>query len=692
MKLAAALALLATASAQLVAPALDRLPVGRIMPAGWLKAEEELMAAGSTFGLGFWSGGGISASKWLADPKKTGGEEQGGEYFMNGFVPLTCQVDSAAMRDLREAAITKILGAVGSTGMLGGDIPRDVDYDQNENYWGRMIIALALQSYAECEGPYAPNATAQDAVVDALVVHHKAMEAQIKDEQPKFTHNPWGYARYDEILISCQWLIDRGRNDSELWSLMDLVRTQADARLPWEDYFTGGDPFHPPSDVHCWPNKSDATEKNFMIHHGVNIMEAIKTGPTWYRVSGNATDLGNAATALAWIDAWERSADGTFTAPDCFAQLPNLPTNGVETCSVVEAMYSLRTSYELNADVALFDRLEWVAFNAMPATTNDRFTGNAYYHSVNQIQLGGKSGYGANQRDDFREISTGETTKRRHRRASVGMNGCCTGNVHQGWPKFVMAQLQTADAGATIVVSGYSPFAATLPTANVSVGGQYPFADNATISVARTPGKAWKLRLRVPCWADAASLVVAGGATVDAPPCALFDVPGLAADDASFEATLLFTHSIKVLEDKWTNPKGAVEITRGPLLFSFPVPGRRNTTSLNGTYVETTFVMVDAGAPWQIALVDPTDAASLTFGGFEALTAGLPFDRDRPPAKITAKAKVTTGVKSYDKGYVPDSPVQSKYANGSVVDVDLVPLAHTYLRLTVLPVMENATA
>ena len=81
-------------------------------------------------------------------------------------------------------------------------------------------------------------------------------------------------------------------------------------------------------------------------------------------------------------------------------------------------MYSLRTSYELNADVHLFDRLEWVAFNAMPATTNDRFTGNAYYHSVNQIQLGGKSGYGTNQRDDFREILTGETTKHRHRRAS----------------------------------------------------------------------------------------------------------------------------------------------------------------------------------------------------------------------------------------------------------------------------------
>ena len=62
-------------------------------------------------------------------------------------------------------------------------------------------------------------------------------------------------------------------------------------------------------------------------------------------------------------------------------------------------------------------------------------------------------------------------------------------------------------------------------------------------------------------------------------------------------------------------------------------------------------------------------------------------DRDRPPAKISAKAQATTGCKSYDKGYVPDSPVDAKYAAGSEYYVDLVPLAHTNLRLTVLPVM-----
>ena len=235
------------------------------------------------------------------------------------------------MRALREAAVGKILADVGDDGMLGGEIPRDKDYDQNENYWGRMIIALALESYAECVGPYAPNATAQAAVVDALVAHHKAMHAQIAAASPPFTHTPWGYARYDEILISCQWLIDRGFNDTELWDLMTLVRTQGEGTVPWETFFAKGDPYDPPSDIHCWPNKSDPTQRNFMIHHGVNIMEAIKTGPTWGRVSGDKEDVANANVALAWIDAWEGSVDGTFTAPDCFAQLPNVPTNGVET-------------------------------------------------------------------------------------------------------------------------------------------------------------------------------------------------------------------------------------------------------------------------------------------------------------------------------------------------------------------------
>lgn len=399
-----------------------------------------------------------------------------------------------------------------------------------------------------------------------------------------------------------------------------------------------------------------------MVHHGVNIMEAIKTGASWYRVSGDEKDRASAAAALRFIDKWERSADGTFTAPDCFAQEPHEPSNGVETCSVVEEMYSLRTSYEVDGNVSLYDRLEWVAFNAMPATTNPTFTGNAYYHEVNQVVMNGKSGY--------------------------GMNGCCTGNVHQGWPKFIMSGVAVETATSTAVVAGYAPYAATLPDgARVTTGGSYPFADEATVAVERTASDApFGLKLRIPCWARSATVAVDGGKTYPAPPCAFFVVPGVDASTTAWKATVAFEHVVEVVENAWKTPKGAVEIKRGPLLYTFPVPGRVVMKELNGTRVEDTRVVVDDTKVWQIALKAPSPE-TLTFSGFKPLHSRVPFSRDAPPATIAATARETVNCKGYDKGRVPPSPITAKNVNGTDFTVHLVPLAHSFLRITVLPVL-----
>lgn len=278
---------------------------------------------------------------------------------------------------------------------------------------------------------------------------------------------------------------------------------------------------------------------------------------------------------------------------------------------------------------------------------------------MNQLTLSGKSGY--------------------------GMNGCCTGNVHQGWPKFIMSGFQTK--GATLVVSGYSPFEASLDDGTtVTTGGQYPWADSATVTIARKTRGPWGLQLRIPCWVSSATVDVDGGQTHDADACALFDVPGLSDDDQTFSATVTFGHDITVTADKWKSPKGAVEISRGPLLFTFPVPGAVNVTSLNGTYIEETFVKVDNSKPWQIALQNPSTTTS--FSGFGPVP-DVPFDRDAPPATITAKACATKGLNGYDKGRVPDSPVKLTACDGDMIDVKLVPLAHSNLRLTVLPVLAD---
>ena len=112
---------------------------------------------------------------------------------MNGLVPLSCQVDAPELRALRDASVAKILAHVGANGTLGGDLPEG-KYDAKESYWGRMIIVLALESFAECVGPFAPPAAQQRAVEDALVRHHRTIYRRMAAKDPEFTRSPRGCA------------------------------------------------------------------------------------------------------------------------------------------------------------------------------------------------------------------------------------------------------------------------------------------------------------------------------------------------------------------------------------------------------------------------------------------------------------------------------------------------------------------
>ena len=284
----------------------------------------------------------------------------------------------------------------------------------------------------------------------------------------------------------------------------------------------------------------------------------------------------------------------------------------------------------------------------------------------------------------------------------------------QGWPKFIMSQVQTTHGDdQSIVVSGYSPHTATLGDGTVvAVRGQYPFADNATVAITRAKaGSDWAVALRIPCWVQSAAVTVGAGAAVAATPCALFRVPDLHASDTSLTVSVTFVHAIEVVRNKWnkspavpegvfsdvrpgSSARGAVEVHRGPLIFTFPVPGVVSTTQLNATsfgMVHKTAVVPDTTKTTLIALQNPT-ADTLTFSGWSPAPA-IPFDRDSPPGSIRARACPTVDVNgAYAKGHAPDSPVALSLCTGPVVAVDLVPISHSYLRFTALPVLANATA
>ena len=234
----------------------------------------------------------------------------------------------------------------------------------------------------------------------------------------------------------------------------------------------------------------------------------------------------------------------------------------------------------------------------------------------------------------------------------------------------------------------YAPHSASLSNGTtVSVGGQYPYADSATVSVKRAAGgSAWSVSLRIPCWADAATVAIEGGASYAATPCSLFPVPGLEATATGLSLTITFKSTVQVIRGQWRN--GATEVHRGPLVFAFPVPGVINRSVMNSTswsMVTKTSVSRDGGKATMIAL--RPNATEMTFGGFSPMNS-VPFARAHPPATLKVPACPITDAAG--KGRIPSSPVPLSKCTGDVTTVELVPLSHTYLRLTALPTLADA--
>ena len=121
----------------------------------------------------------------------------------------------------------------------------------------------------------------------------------------------------------------------------------------------------------------------------------------------------------------------------------NTPSRGTETCSIVETMFSMRTAFEVTGNVSYMDRLERIAFNALPAALWPDVTANVYHHASNQLATGNSGPY------------------------EYSLFFCCSANVHQGWPKFMFSAVlldpsSSSSSSDTVVIGGYAPSSTTL--------------------------------------------------------------------------------------------------------------------------------------------------------------------------------------------------------------------------------------
>ena len=177
----------------------------------------------------------------------------------------------------------------------------------------------------------------------------------------------WARFRAADLAVTLYWLHDRTQSPgSWTWRRRRLPRA------------TTGRPSFVTSSSRPGPQG-----KFELDTHGVNTGMALKYGGVRYRLTGDADDKDAVFGMLDLLDRYHGQATGIFTCDEHLAG--RSPSQGTELCTVVEAMYSLEVLASILGDSRLGDRLEKLAFNALPATFKKDMTAHQYDQQSNQV-------------------------------------------------------------------------------------------------------------------------------------------------------------------------------------------------------------------------------------------------------------------------------------------------------------------
>jgi hypothetical protein len=115
------------------------------------------------------------------------------------------------------------------------------------------------------------------------------------------------------------------------------------------------------------------------LRHNVNNAQALKWSAVQYLFTGNTSLRRQAERDMGSMDAMFGLPTGMFNGDELIPKPPTRnPSRGIETCGVVEAMFSYTTLGAVHGSVRFFDRAERIAFNALPAAWASRLGGDMW--------------------------------------------------------------------------------------------------------------------------------------------------------------------------------------------------------------------------------------------------------------------------------------------------------------------------
>ena len=590
-----------------------------IKPCGWLRRQLEIEAEGLVGNLDLvWPD--VRDSAWI------GGDREGWErvpYWLDGFVPLAYLLAREDMIARAKKYIDAILASQKEDGWICPCREEDVpSYDS----WAVQLIVKVLINYYGCSG---------DARIP-YVVYRVMKNYYDLLSTGKIRLFDWGKYRWFEAFIALNFLKER-YSDDWIFALARILREQG------TDYTEKMPLWKEPKNV--W--RFDT--------HIVNLAMMLKYEAVSHDLLGEAyTD--KAECLRTFLDAYNGMPTGSFTGDECLSGLS--PVQGTELCGVVEQMYSYEWLYAVTGDAKWAERLEMLAFNALPATVSEDMWTHQYLQMSNQIAC-------------LRFPRQAHFRTNNHEAHLFGLEpnyGCCTANMGQGWPKLALSAF--LHHGNTVLSAVPLPASLTTEAGEIQLSTEYPFKNDFLYTVKAKADMS--LCVRIPSFAK--HLTVDGALVPYTEMLSFSFVAG-----ETKEIRIAFDTEIMLI----SRPHNLYCVRCGSLLFSLPIRYEKKTYEYEKDGVARKVPYCDyeylPTSAWNYGLTDTA------FHVCREALSEIPFSEEHPPVMLKAKgAKIAWGfLAGYDS--VAAAAPLSRIPLSEEEELTLIPYGCAKLRMTEIP-------
>ncbi len=627
----------------------NELPLGAIKPLGWYKDLLRLQADNFSGVLDdHWDSVG-RYSGWLGG---TGDDWERGPYYLDGLYPLASLLDDRALIDKAWKWVEWTLNSQRENGDFGPG--------KNKDYWPRMVMLKVLMQYHE--------ATSDERV---LVFMDRYAEFLI-DSIPTVPLSDWSKARGGELILWLYWLYERRQK----LTYLVLAKVVYGQTLDWYSFFIDFPLTRATSFYLDWESiiahyKAQEIIRlpQFLFSHVVNVAMGLKTATLYSRQSHDPLQKNSIKVAIDHLMRYHGVANHLFTGDEHLDGRG--PSQGTELCAVVEYMFSLESVLGYFDTTWAVDSLEVLAFNGLASTISADFRSHQYLQQANQVEVSRARRKWFNNNEESNLFGLEPNF------------GCCTANLHQGWPKLAKACWRTThDGGLAAFVYAPTVLETFLPQGGkikIITRTQYPFDEDVFFTIHTDSKSSFPLKFRIPSWCQGAMLETPYGIFADNEPGTWTEVRAAWKNGDAVRLRLPMVPSCTFWE------ADSVNIEYGPLIFALQMDERWNKI---GGYSAFPDWEITSPTPWNYALgLDKNRRLS----DFEVIKVAVPenpfsFSSGAVPLRLRIPARrVPAWAEADDSaGPVPGSP-QNLAALSAEEHVDLIPYGFTRLRIAQFP-------